>query len=108
MKIFLLSMAMSCITSTASVRNPPIKKSTLCLLIASSMALVASGMLRNSLESTFTSSMGRLTPLTEMPPSLLISSAARVAPFQCPSPWVNCIGPITPIFMGSARGGTPV
>src|SRR5581483_2804952 len=51
-------MATSCIASTASVRNPPMTKSTLSCVSARSMALVASGTLCISFESTLTISIG--------------------------------------------------
>ena len=95
-------MAMSCIARTASLLKPPTTKSTFSLVISSSMALVASVTFKNSLESALTSSISIFLSPTWTPPLALISSAAIRAPFQCPLPCTNCIGPITPILMVSA------
>src|SRR5581483_7571164 len=93
-------MATSCIASTASVRNPPMTKSTLSCVSARSMALVASGTLCISFESTLTISIGCFWLPTLIPPALLISSLASSAPAQWFSPWTKAIGPMIPIFMG--------
>ncbi len=63
------------------------------------MALMASVTFSNSFESALTSSIFIFFLPTLTPPLALISSAAMVAPFQCPLPCTKLIGPITPIFM---------
>ncbi len=89
----MLSIAISCIASTASERNPPIRKSALSRVIARSMALVASGTDWISLVSIRTSSTGSFRLPTWMPPPLLISSRAISAPAQWFSPCTKAIGP---------------
>ncbi len=42
---------------------------------------------------------------TWTPPLALISSAAMMAPFQCPLPWTKFIGPMTPILIVRPQAG---
>jgi len=98
-KIFLLSIATSCMASTASERKPPMTKSAFSRVMARSIALVASGTDWISLLSTFTSSILSFLPAMAMPPALLISSRAISAPCHSFSPWAKAIGPTMAILM---------
>ena len=69
------------------------RKSTRSRVMTRSTALAASGTEVISFESARTSSTISLRPPTAMPPPLLMSSIAMVAPAQWFSPWTKAMGP---------------